>query len=49
MGLFSYGNLDGQESSYEADLGINSTHRKKRRRRKGLSNRGMKLFAGILA
>lgn len=48
MGLFSYGNLDGQESSYEADLGINSTHRKKRRRRKGLSNRGMKLFAGIL-
>lgn len=48
MGLFRYGNLDGQESSYEADLGINSTHRKKPRRRKGLSNRGMKLFAGIL-
>lgn len=48
MGLFTYGNMDGEESSYEADLGINSTHRKKRKRRKGLSNRGMKLFAGIL-
>ena len=49
MGLFSYDSLDGEETSYEADLGINSTHHKKKRRRKGLTNFRLKMIAGILA
>lgn len=48
MALFSYSNPDGEESSYEADLGNASTRKKpRRRRRRGLSERGLALFAGV--
>lgn len=50
MSFFHYDNLDGEESSYEADLGSYSAKAKKksRVRHRGLTNCRMKNIAGIL-